>query len=132
MKDQHSYGLFRKINMILKRKHSSQRESKVNREQTANNIAKKNSFTIRVAYLVVLGALLIGNIFMFASSVKISDQITYIETKIEGVRKENSEIQQKILAENSLQTLEFIAKQTGYTKEAEPYYLGETGYAMAQ
>jgi cell division protein FtsL len=118
--------------MILKRKHSSQRESKVNREQTANNIAKKNSFTIRVAYLVVLGALLIGNIFMFASSVKISDQITYIETKIEGVRKENSEIQQKILAENSLQTLEFIAKQTGYTKEAEPYYLGETGYAMAQ
>ena len=85
-----------------------------------------------IGYLVVLTALLLGNIFIFASSVKLTDSITKLESETQRIRKENGQLRQKLYAENSLQTLEYIAGKSGFTQQAEPFYLGKTDYAMAR
>lgn len=107
------------------------RHRRTTQQRETHKPQKSTSYYVKIGYLFLLGMLLTGNIFMFASSVKISDQITNIESHIEVVRKENADLQQRVLGENSIQTLEYIARKSGFTEEAQPYYLGETDYAMA-
>lgn len=108
---------------MRKRRHHIEAESKQ---------AKKKSTAVKVMFgLTVLG-LLTANIMIFASSVKLTDSITKLESDTQKVRKENEQLTQKLYSENSLAILEHLAEDMGFTKQTEPYYLDNTGYALAQ
>lgn len=90
------------------------------------------TFVTKLGICVVIIALMTGNIIVLAKSMHLSDNITQLEKDISTTKKENQGLQKKLYAENSLISLEYAAKELGFTKQAEPVFFEKPNYAMAQ
>jgi len=81
---------------------------------------------------LVLLILMVGNILVFAKSMSLSDNIITLEKDIAHYRKDNQELLKKTYAHNSLISLEYAAKELGFSKKAEPVFFEKPHYAMVQ
>ena len=79
-------------------------------------------FYAQLTTIITLLVLMLGNIFIFAKSVHLSDNISLLEHDIVSLKKENEYLQKKIYAENSIVSLNYSAQQLGFTKQAEPVF----------
>ena len=87
-------------------------------------------FAFKLGMLIIFILLLSANIFVFAESVRLSDELVDLEEKISELQKENSRYEQKLITQNSLTNLEELADQLGFTKSMEPVVLDVNEYAL--
>ncbi len=79
--------------------------------------------------LVMLG-LLIGNIFLFYSSIKLGTEISSYETKIDKIHHENLNLETELSHLSSLQYAQKLAERLDFTKKSQPSYLEKLIYAF--
>lgn len=110
------------------------KQHKMRKDRQALNTpgSSRALFVAKVAGIVFILSLMLGNIVVFAKSVHLSDNISELERSITTTRKENEYLQKKMYAENSLTSLNYVAEQLGFTKQAEPVFFEKPNYAMAQ
>jgi cell division protein FtsL len=77
---------------------------------------------------VIFGLFLI-NIILFGKSVILADNIQKIDTQIQKTIEENRELEKKAYSISSLETLDKMAANLGFTKKAEPLYLKTLQFA---
>ncbi len=114
---------------MMWKKHRSPRTS---RHEAAKPAIFSMTFISKISLGLFILTLMIGNILVFAKSVHLSDNISHLEKDITVLRKENEELEKKMYVENSLTSLEAVADELGFTKQAEPVYFEKPNYAMAQ
>ncbi|OGK22859.1 hypothetical protein A3H80_00195 [Candidatus Roizmanbacteria bacterium RIFCSPLOWO2_02_FULL_37_19] len=92
---------------------------------------KQNSSGIflKLATGVILCGLLVVNIIIFTKSIRLSDVIVQLDEDTQKLKKENFILKQELYVHNSLENLEIMAKNLGFTKEAEPHFLEKLDYA---
>jgi cell division protein FtsL len=110
------------------------KQHKMRGQHKEHNVSSKMSkiFIAKCIGVVMILALMLGNIVVFAKSVHLSDNISLLEHDITEIRKENEYLQKKMYAESSLTSLAYSAEQLGFTKQAEPVFFEKPNYAMAQ
>jgi len=82
------------------------------------------------SFLVVLLFLLVSaNIFLFCSSLKISDEINQFEIKISSLHRENIQLEKEVSYLSSLKYAESRAYELDFTKKSQPTYLNKLGVA---
>ena len=104
------------------------------REQDEQNqIFKVRQFlAMKMGFYVMFVLLLAANIFVFAQSVSLSDQLVELETDTRELQKENARLEQDVYTQNSLTNLSELADQLGFTRLAEPIYLEADEYALVR
>jgi cell division protein FtsL len=90
-----------------------------------------NKFTRIIIWFVFL-ALIAGNIYIFVSSIHLSDEINRFEADINRVHQENIELEKKVFKVESLQYTASLAAQLDFTKKSAPIVLDNTRYALNQ
>lgn len=75
-------------------------------------------------------ALVVANIAIFVSGMRLSEQINFYEKETKRLHQENLELEQKMYEVNSLQHAASLAAQLDFKKKAEPYYLHQIGFAL--
>ncbi|MCL4364258.1 hypothetical protein M1328_03405 [Patescibacteria group bacterium] len=90
-------------------------------------MSKSINFVIWVA---VVG-LVTANIFLFYSSIKLGDEITTYETKIDQIHHDNLNLEKDLSEVSSLQYAQSLADKLAFTKKSQPDYLGQLNYAFA-
>lgn len=108
------------------------RRKRIQNEQKDLQKSIQRSFAFKVGFFVLFILLLAANIFVFAQSVRLSDEIVELETNTLELRKENARLQQDIFTQSSLSNLEELADQLGFTNPAEPLYLEQNEYAQVR
>ncbi len=78
---------------------------------------------------VMLG-LLVANIFLFYSSIKLGTDISTFETKIQKIHHENVNLEKELSYLSSLQYAQKLAKQLVFSKKSAPSYLEKLIYAF--
>ena len=78
----------------------------------------------------MVGALVFLNIFLFCSSLKLSDKIDNYEDKISSLHKENLVLEKKVSDLSSLKFAETMAPLLGFTKTNVPTYLEKLNVAL--
>ncbi|GAB4219325.1 MAG: hypothetical protein Fur009_4960 [Candidatus Microgenomates bacterium] len=81
-----------------------------------------------LGFLIIL--LVIFNLFFFFLSIKLSDEITYYESKIEKIHHENVNLEKKLSEISSLEYAQKIAKNLDINKKAQVIYLENLKYAF--
>ena len=76
------------------------------------------------------GILILFNIFLFCSSLKLSDEINNYENKISSLHKENLVLEKKISDLSSLKFAERMAPFLDFTKKNIPAYLNNLNVAL--
>lgn len=92
----------------------------------------KHIFGVKVFIAAFFLFLLSANVVTFAQTVKISDDIVKLEAETSSLKKDNSQLEQKVYSQNSITNLEGLAKQLGFTKQSEPLFLDASEYAQVQ
>jgi cell division protein FtsL len=85
--------------------------------------------------LLAIGAvitLLSINIVLFSKTIIIGDNVSKTENEIHKLKITNMELEQKLYTMNSLERLSMVAKELGFTKEAQPITLNNLTYAQAK
>ncbi len=72
------------------------------------------------------------NIYLYAQSVVIGDQVNKTEKEIKVIKNINQDLTKQIYSINSLASLEEMAKVMGFTKKAEPIFLEGLKVAQAK
>lgn len=70
------------------------------------------------------------NIFLFCSSLKLSDEINNYENKISALHRENLLLEKKVSEVSSLKFAESMASFLGFTKKNMPTYLEKLNVAL--
>lgn len=78
----------------------------------------------------MIGALIFLNIFLFCSSLKLSDEINNYENKISTLHRENLVLEKKASDLSSLKFAEKMASFLGFTKKNAPAYLEKLNVAL--
>ncbi len=85
-------------------------------------------------FRIVLGFLFLGlvvvNLYIFVSSMSLSQQVSYFEQETKKLQKDNLGLQKKAFEADSLQFAASVAAQLDFTKKAEPYFLENLGFAL--
>ena len=101
------------------------------RRKERNN--KDRIYTIfKLCVIACIGILMVGNVIVFAKSVKLSDHIQELEKNTAELKAENAELKRTVYDENSLSNLAELADQLGFTKKAEPIYLETPDFALVR
>lgn len=79
---------------------------------------------------LIIGALIFFNIFLFCSSLKISDEINNYENKISALHRENLVLEKTVSDLSSLKFAESMASLLGFTKKNIPTYLEKLNVAL--
>lgn len=79
--------------------------------------------------LVIIVSLLIGNLYVFVSNMKLSEEIAYFNDQIHTLKIENSLLDNKLTMQNSLSEAASVAAQLNFTKKATLYHLSDLGMA---
>lgn len=74
--------------------------------------------------------LLIANIFLCYSSIRLGAEISFFEEKIEKIHHENLNLEKELAKVSSLQYVKELASNLNLTKNAEPIYLEKIFYAF--
>lgn len=75
--------------------------------------------------------LVVVNLFLFAGSLKIGDQILKTENNIKILKTQNAQLSKKLYSASSLQNLTRQAEDLGFSEKAQPMYLNNLNYALA-
>jgi len=78
----------------------------------------------------MIGALIFLNIFLFCSSLKLSDEINNYENKISALHRGNLVLEKKVSDLSSLKFAEKMAPFLGFTKKNAPTYLEKLNVAL--
>jgi len=78
----------------------------------------------------MIGLLIFLNIFLFCSSLKLSDEINNYENKINALHRENLILDKKASVLSSLKFAESMAPFLGFTKKNIPAYLEKLNVAL--
>lgn len=89
------------------------------------------SINIKTTISLVAIFLIAINIYLFAKSALLGDEIQKIERDISKIKVANSELEKKLYTASSLQNLEQVANDLGFTKKTEPLFLDNLNYAKA-
>ncbi|MDO8497643.1 MAG: hypothetical protein Q7S61_03800 [bacterium] len=79
---------------------------------------------------VVLAGLLMGNMYLFVTGMKLGSEISLFEKKIITLHLENSELEKKTYTIESLSYAASMAATMDFTKKTAPFYLDNVTYAM--
>lgn len=80
---------------------------------------------------IVFIVLLIINLFLFYSSIKLGNEITIFESKIETLHKQNISLEKELSRLSSLSYAQKLAKHLEFTKSSQPEFLEKIIYAFA-
>ncbi len=80
-------------------------------------------------WLVFIG-LLAANLYIFVQSMKISQQINYFDNATKKQHQINLDLEAKAFATDSLRYAASMAAQMDFTKKAQPFFLGNLGFAL--
>lgn len=83
----------------------------------------------RTSVWAVLLTLVAANIFLFVSSIGISDKIGQFEQKINTLHQQNLTLEKKVSNLTSLEFARAQAKEMDFTKIASPTFLEKLGVA---
>lgn len=83
-----------------------------------------------ITFWILFFSLMIGNIYVFAKGVQLSNEIHQFETGLGTLAQENRELETKIYKRTSFQYAASISAELDFMKRAEPLYVGEPGYAQ--
>ncbi|MFH0979799.1 MAG: hypothetical protein V1803_02545 [Candidatus Roizmanbacteria bacterium] len=79
---------------------------------------------------IVMISLVVGNIFLFYSSIKLGDEISFFEQKIQKIHHENLNLEKELSYVSSLQYAQKLVKNLKFTKKSQPSYLEKLVYAF--
>ncbi|MFN4212411.1 MAG: hypothetical protein ACK4FL_00365 [Microgenomates group bacterium] len=85
---------------------------------------------LRYIIWLVLVILVITNIGLFISSIKLSDEINVFEKEIQKLHQINLELEKEISYYDSYQFAASNAANLGFTKKSTPFYLENLRYAF--
>lgn len=75
-------------------------------------------------------ALMAGNIYVFVSGVRLSNEISTFEKQIDSLRTENKKLEKEVLQTESIDFAASLAGDLAFTEKAEPvFFENDTKYA---
>lgn len=80
-------------------------------------------------WLVIL-ILMVVNVYVFVSGVKLGDEISRFDREIARLNQENLELEKKVFSAESLNHAASVAAQLDFTNGAPPVYLENQTYAL--
>lgn len=89
----------------------------------------KKSFSFLI--LIILVSLVVANVFLFYSSIKLGDEITSFESKIETIHRQNINLEKELSRLSSLAYARKLAAKLEFTKKSQPAFLEKIIYAFA-
>lgn len=89
----------------------------------------KKIFNLLIGIIFIV--LIIINLFLFYSSIKLGNEITTFEAKIETLHKQNISLEKELSRLSSLSYAQKLAKKLDFTKKAQPEFLEKIIYAFA-
>lgn len=89
----------------------------------------KKIFNLLIGAIFII--LVIANLFLFYSSIKLGDEIATFEAKIETLHKQNISLEKELSRLSSLSYARKLAKQLDFTKNSQPKFLEKIIYAFA-
>lgn len=87
---------------------------------------------LKLGLYLLFTILICTNIFIFVSSMNLSEDINKLESKTKRLKQENMELENKLYRTNSLESASLYAKELDFTKKASPYYLENLGFAKKE
>lgn len=82
-----------------------------------------------ILFILFLG-LIVANVFLFYSSIKLSDEISMFEKKVQKIHHENLNLEKDLAQISSLQYAQKLANNLKFTKKSQPSYLDKLVYAF--
>lgn len=82
-----------------------------------------------ILFVLFIG-LVSANIFLFYSSIKLSDEISMFEKKIQKIHHQNLNLEKDLARISSLQYAQKLAVNLEFTKKSQPSYLDKLVYAF--
>lgn len=79
---------------------------------------------------LLFAGLIVLNIFIFVGSIRMGAEMNVSERKIETLRRQNMEMEDKIVLLDSFQYASSLAATLNFTKTAQPVYLDTVSYAL--
>lgn len=86
--------------------------------------------TIRSSIWLLFIGLIVSNLLLFYSSIKLSDDISLFEKKIQKIHHENLNFEKELARLSSLQFAQKIADSLNFTKKSQPSLLEKLVYAF--
>lgn len=83
----------------------------------------------KLIWIVFVG-LIIGNVYVFVSGIKISDEINRFEADITKIHQENIDLEKETYEVESLQYTASVAARLEFTEQPAPLILNNTNYAL--
>lgn len=74
--------------------------------------------------------LVIGNVYIFVSGIKLSDQINHFEAETAKIHQQNIELENKIFEITSLKETASMAASLNFTEKPAPIVLENNPYAF--
>lgn len=79
---------------------------------------------------LILAGLVVINVFLFYSSIKLGDEITVYESKIESIHHDNLNLEKELSKVSSLYFAKNLAEKLKFTKKSQPNFLKKINYAF--
>lgn len=92
----------------------------------------KKLFAFKTIAMVFSILLLLTNILVFAQTMTLTNNMTTLEEEIKDLRTDNASLEKDLYSKYSLEQLNLIAEDLGFTKTAEPLFLENNEYALVQ
>ena len=83
------------------------------------------------AVWLMLGGLVVANILLFYSSIKLGDEISTYESKVVIIHHDNLNLEKDLSEVSSLQYAQKLADKLDFTQKSQPSYLEKLIYAFA-
>lgn len=80
--------------------------------------------------LVIFLALMVVNVFVFMSGIKLSDDISKYDSETLALKKENTELEKQVYEISSLQYAASISAQLDFSQQTKPLYFTSFKYAL--
>lgn len=85
---------------------------------------------IKSLFIFSFIALAVVNLFIFVSSIKMSEKINFYETETKKLHTQNIELEKNLYQSSSLSQVASEAAELEFTKKVEPTYLDKLQYAL--
>lgn len=85
---------------------------------------------IKTTIWILFFSLVIGNVYVFMHGVKLGDEIGFYENEIKKLRKENTQLEQKVYKIDSVTYAASIAAELDYVYSDNALYIDQKGFAF--
>lgn len=85
---------------------------------------------ITYTFSLLFFVLLLVNVFIFVSSIRLSEEINQYEKNTAKLKQKNEDLENQIYRIDSLQHARFVAPQMNFTVVSSPLYLNGLNYAL--